>query len=139
MKLPSMSLRLAMTGVALIAVVLGVGSRRLFARRADFIKDAAYHARREAEEQRVVAFFDQRQREGTTNTAVPDNPKVEQASRLRLTYHSELKRKYLRAATHPWEPVPPDPPDPGDSLMWDAIFMPTIDFPNARMNRFNQE
>lgn len=134
MKMPSMSLRLAMAGVALIAVVLGVGSRQLYARRADFIKDAAYHAKREAEEYRIVAGFDQCRREGTINTNDPDIPKYERASRLRLAYHAELKRKYLRAAAHPWESVPPDPSDPGEFLLWDTSLMgPTIDFPSSRM------
>jgi hypothetical protein len=27
-------------------------------------------------------------------------------------YHSELRRKYERAASHPWEPLSPDPPAP---------------------------
>ena len=133
MKLPSMSLRLAMASVALIAVVLGVGSRQLYARRADFMKDAAHHARREAEEQRNVATFDRGRREGSTNANDPYILKLERSSRVRLAHHAELKRKYLRAAARPWEPVPPDPPDVGESLLWDALLMPTPDFPSSRM------
>ena len=30
----------------------------------------------------------------------------------RQRYHAELKRKYERAAMHPWDPVEPDPPEP---------------------------
>jgi hypothetical protein len=33
-------------------------------------------------------------------------------ARNRQRYHAELKRKYERAATHPWDPVEPDPPMP---------------------------
>lgn len=29
-------------------------------------------------------------------------------------YHDGMERKYLRAASHPWEPVPPDPQTPGE-------------------------
>src|SRR5262245_48388973 len=33
-------------------------------------------------------------------------------SRRRQEYHAQLRRKYERAARHPWLPVPPDPPAP---------------------------
>jgi hypothetical protein len=33
-------------------------------------------------------------------------------ARHREQYHAELRRKYERAATHPWDPVEPDPPEP---------------------------
>ncbi len=33
-------------------------------------------------------------------------------ARNRERYHAELKRKYERAATHPWDALEPDPPEP---------------------------
>jgi hypothetical protein len=35
-----------------------------------------------------------------------------QFQRSLAAYHAEMKQKYERAASHPWEPVPPDPPLP---------------------------
>ena len=33
-------------------------------------------------------------------------------ARNRKQYHAEMKRKYERAATHPWDRLEPDPPEP---------------------------
>jgi hypothetical protein len=38
---------------------------------------------------------------------------LEPASALSLAdYHARMKRKYLRAASHPWRTIAPDPPEP---------------------------
>jgi hypothetical protein len=33
-------------------------------------------------------------------------------ARDRANYHAEMKRKYERAASRPWDPLEPDPPEP---------------------------
>jgi hypothetical protein len=43
--------------------------------------------------------------------------KVEKTARAKLAYCADLKKKYRRAADHPWESVPPDAKEPGPNLM----------------------
>ncbi len=42
---------------------------------------------------------------------------VEKTARVKLAYHADLKRKYQRAADHPWESVSPDAKEPGSNLV----------------------
>lgn len=56
-----------------------------------------------------------RNRESAIASATEDAAEATELAmrgRRRAAYFARLKRKYLRAASHPWEPVPPDPPVP---------------------------
>jgi len=121
--------------MAAVAVLIGGGieADRLKRSRASHLYSAAYHARREAEELRNVANFDRGRRAGATDANDRSMLMLERSSRLRVDYHSRLKRKYLGAADRPWQSVSPDPKDPGEELIWEALWIPDIDFPNARL------
>ncbi len=57
---------------------------------------------------------DQDEDEGPEDRAILSSRWAGRAADLRAmaSYHEFLKRKYERAATRPWLPVPPDPPPP---------------------------
>ena len=125
------TVRRMMIAVAIVAFLVGGGieAARFKRLRASHLDDAAYHARREAEELRNVAQFDRGRREGATNANDRSIVLMERSSRLRVEYHAQLKRKYLRAANRPWQSVTPDPKDPGEDLLWESLTVPHIEFP----------
>ena len=118
-----MSIRLAMVVVALSAVPLGFWAKELPARRASYAYEAEYHARREREELHNVSEFDRGHRLGATNGNEPRIVLLEQAARLSLVHHAELKQKYQRALARPWESVEPDPVDVGEKLIWQSLYV----------------
>lgn len=128
MKRPRVTVRLAMAVVAIIAIPLTFWARAMDSRRQSYLKDVAFHERREREEFQNSDALLRFQREGTAND--PSMLKVEMASRLRVPYHAALKRKYLRAAARPWETVDPDPRDPGEDLVWQSMYSEPVDFPD---------
>ena len=121
MKLPKITILRAMIVVAIVAIPIGFWSRAMFSRRQSYLSDAAYHARREGEERRNLEAFERIRRMGEPAPGDPSAAKMEQASRLRVAYHVELKNKYQEAAAHPWVSVPPDPTDPGERLLWESL------------------
>jgi len=121
MKRLKMTVFRLMIAVAVVAIPLGFGSRTMLARRESYLRHAAYHARREGEEFQTLMSFDRGRREGATNANDRSILKMEQASRLRVPYHAELKQLYQDAAAHPWVSVPPDPKDPGEDLIWESL------------------
>jgi hypothetical protein len=132
MKLPRVrfTVRRMMVGVAVAAVLIGGGIEvaRLNRLRASHLYDAAYHARREVEELRNLANFDRGRRGGAANANDRQILLMERASRLRVAYHAELKRKYVKAANRPWESVAPDPKDLGEDLLWESMKIPDTNF-----------
>ena len=123
MKRPRMSIRLAMVVVALSAVPLGFYAKDLSARRATYVFEAEYHTRREREELHNVSVFDQGHRSGAPNINEPRIVLLEQAARLSLVHHAELKQKYQRALARPWESVEPDPVDVGEQLVRQSLYV----------------
>lgn len=132
--MPRISIRFAMVVVVLIAVPLGFWGKKMSSLRVSYLDDAEYHARREQEERHNVSVFDRGRRAGALNVDDPTILRLEQASRFRVTYHAELKQKYLRAAARPWEAVPPDPVDIGESLVRRSRYVTNRanKFPTAR-------
>ncbi len=121
MKFPRMTIRRAMIALAILAVPLSFLSGEMLSRRETYLGDTAYHARREAEERRNLTGFGLARHAGTADANSSSIVKMERASRLRVTYHADLKRKYQKAAAYPWVSVPPDPRDPGESLLWESL------------------
>lgn len=121
-----------MIAVAIVAFLIGggIGSARFLRLRASHLSDAAFHARREAEELANVALFDQGRRAGAANATDRSTLMRERSSRLRVGYHADLKRKYIRAASRPWEAVTPDPKDPGEDLLWESMMVSDYEFPD---------
>jgi hypothetical protein len=107
---PRVSLRWLMVAVAIVALVLGVGTMgwRYLALRTK----ADFHERMEreqAEKQRAIEDL----------ALAANSPEV--AARMRAdkavhakieNYHSRLKAKYRELASRPWLPIEPDPPEP---------------------------
>ena len=130
-------LRVLLIAVALIGVALGIyvfslranrfqdrcrseaSEERYWQKEVLFLERLASTYREEARQERDLAADDREiledhdLRASVTNKFVAQaNRDAEKARRL-VVHHASLKRKYLRAASHPWESVPPDPPPPG--------------------------
>ena len=142
MRLPVVrfTMRRMMIAVAIAAFLIGGGieAARFKRLRASHLYDAAYHARREAEELRdvahFVAHFDRARREGAANAKDRSFALMERSSRFRVEYHARLKRKYSRAANRPWQSVPPDPKDLGEDLLWESMLaLPDLDLPKLEL------
>lgn len=127
MRRPTMTIRRAMIAVAVAAVLIAIWARDLPARRRSYLADAAYHARREAEERQLLATLEQARREGKIPPRSRSWANAEASLRVRIPYYSALKEKYRRAASHPWETPGPDPSDPGEDLVWRAMEIDDLD------------
>src|SRR5918998_6189285 len=115
MRLPRfrLTLRRLMVAVAAVAISIasGIEANRLWRLRDDYRARVAYHTRRENEERQNLSVIEYVRNEGIEEH--PRTPVIEEVARLRVEYHADLKQKYQRAATRPWESVQPDPDDPG--------------------------
>ncbi len=126
--------------VAVAAISLAFLSKAMLSRRQSYLTDAAYHARREAEELRNLANLDRNRRAGVASVKTTSYLKMEQASRLRAPYHAEMKQKYRAAAAHPWTSAPPDPSKPGEYLLWEAFMtepMNEVDLTVEKLRRMS--
>lgn len=90
--------------VAVVAVAVWGGM--MMRRSGNFLRRADNH--------RFLAAIFQGRVEDSPATAADTSRVIEKRGReLRsLNHHSELARKYERAARYPWLPVAPDPPEP---------------------------
>jgi hypothetical protein len=118
------TIRLYMIVVAAVTslVVLGVQSANLLRLRASYLGAAEYHAERQQEEEQKLSNVAVARSRGLG--ADPLVPIVENLARSRLSYHADMKRKWQRAASHPWEFFVPDPPEPTDPRLVER-FNPT--------------
>jgi hypothetical protein len=121
MRLPEMTTRRWMVAAATVAVLLGASGILRRAKR--YQQVAELHAaeerwyrglpdRPEALAERLDATYStirlelsELQVSGTWDCAIP-------LIRKMTIYHAQLKKKYERAASHPWASVDPDPPPP---------------------------
>jgi hypothetical protein len=136
-----------MVGVALISIVLGVtrGVGRLgrlsreFRRRA---RIAAWEERgwrqgligrlaSEAEARRNWAVLRPKDRDLADQWAMEASDCSRQVREVLeiVAHHARLRRKYVRAAARPWEPVAPDPPEPRETLVWHCVALPKEPLP----------
>src|SRR4051794_7642201 len=92
------SIRLAMLGIAGIAVLLGVAAKGSYSRRLLYLNNAEYHSRRLAEEQRNLSAIEQGRRLGKISPEDGTYRNLEKSSTLRVSYHLEPKSRYQRAA-----------------------------------------
>lgn len=137
MRRPGVRLTIRRLMVAVAVVAFLIGAVRLKWLRDSHLHDAAYHARRKAEELRNVANFDRGRREGASNADDRSILLMEQSSRLRVAYHARLEQVYRRAANRPWRSVPPDPKDPGEDLLWESLRIPNVEFPKLEFLEFD--
>lgn len=121
MKSIRISIRLAMLGIAGIAVRLAVAAKDSYSRRVLHLRSVEYHSRRLAEEQQNVRNIERGRLLGSIRPDDVSYRNLEKASILRVSYHSTLKSRYQRAANWPWVSLPPDPPDPGESFVWQGL------------------
>ncbi len=121
-----LTVRRLMVLVLLVAILMaaGIEARRLLLRSREYRGHLAYHTRREREERRNLGVAESIRRKGKTLNR--EMSLVEEVARLRIPYHARLRRKYERAVTQPWEPLPPDPPEPGDELVWKILEIPPV-------------
>lgn len=137
MRLPRLrfTVRRLMVAVAIAAFLIGGGieAARCKRLREAHLADAAYHARREAEELRNLANIDLGRRAGAVDAKDHFMVFVERASRLRVDHHSQMKRRYFKAASRPWRAVSPDPKDPGTELIWEALTIPESELPEVKL------
>ncbi len=129
------TVRRLMIAVAIAAFLIGGGieAARCKRLRKAHLDDAAYHARREAEELRNLANIDLSRRAGAIDVEVRSMRLIERSSRLRVDYHGQMKRKYSKAASRPWRAVSPDPKDPGTELIWEAFTIPELGGPEVKL------
>lgn len=121
MKLPRITIRRAMLGLVIAAIPLGFLARALDTRSRSRLSDAAFHTRREGEERTNLRVIDQIRCDETHIEDDRSLQLMEKASRLRVKYHAEMKQKYQRAATHPWESAPYDSGEPGNYLLLESL------------------
>lgn len=121
-----LTLRRLMIAVAAVAISIagGIEANRLWRLRDDYRASAAYHAKRENEERKTLSVIATIRNEGLEE--LPRMPVIEEVAHLRVEHHANLKQKYQRAATRPWQSVQPDPDDPGEELVWKVFEAPPL-------------
>ena len=130
MKKRRVTLQWAMVGVAALAVVVSIFSKKMLKRRHEFLSEAAYHQCKIVEETNNIYEIQIQQNQLTTHTSKTAWKKLQSASLLRLTYHENLKQQYNNASCKPWLSVGKLPKDPGEDLLWEAFSeMPGISSP----------
>ena len=109
---PRLTVRRLMIVVAVVTVLLGAAYKfaecNLLAR--FYRVEAQYHADRESALREIAA------KDGG-ESLINFTPRTDTRSkrfpiRVMADFEAKLKRKYDRAASRPWLPVPPDPPEP---------------------------
>ena len=101
---PRFRLRTLMIAVAVVALIMGVATKRERSLRFKLL--AASHAAKEANfESLLRAMVTRNPLEERFHATADYLPQV-------IEYERILKKKYEHAATHPWVTVQPDPPRP---------------------------
>jgi hypothetical protein len=100
MRLPRLTVRRLMVGVAIIGLVLAMAV--MVRRSGEFREMAEQQAEYEAGS---LAYADDARGERG------DPQRVVRGEQM-AAYHRALKAKYARLARYPWLPVEPDPPEP---------------------------
>ncbi len=112
MRLPRFTVRTLMVTVAIVALAFPLYRTIIFYKK--YYNMAIFHS----ESEKYYAL--QLKNETFTKFAPsvsPDRQREMMAQsvarvRKRKQYHAEMKLKYERAATHPWDPLELDPPEP---------------------------
>ncbi len=105
MRVPRMTTRRWMVGVAVVALAMGAEKLRRLSRTYAFL--AACHAGARTSQVEFVRDcdgFDTSDREAVAEMIAQ--------FRRHIPWHAALARKYQHAARYPWLPVEPDPPMP---------------------------
>lgn len=113
--MPKLTVRRLLVVVAIGAVPLWLGCRTIMSKRAMNLKEANYHGRRENEERKNIAVFEQAKAAGKADEFDPWMMRIVKVAHRRVAYHSHLAEQYRLAALYPWKYVPrPIPPEPGN-------------------------
>ena len=102
MRPPRFRLRMLMVLVAVAGMVLGTGFQvaRLMRLRGEYLLKATHYANLESQAVSLATKY--------RSTVMRGKSPLDKMGE----YYSDLKRKYQRAASRPWTPIPPDPPAP---------------------------
>jgi hypothetical protein len=110
------TIRLLMLIVAISAVALaGVAWSHWMRLREEYRLEASDHEEKEQYQHQQLQGVAKAREIGRGDD--PLLPLIEQLARRRAAYHAEMRRKYEKAAAHPWEPTPPDPSEPSDERL----------------------
>ena len=117
--MPKLTVRRLLVVFAIGAVPLWFGGRTIMAKRAMNLCEANYHTRRESEERKNIAVFEQAKAAGKADSIDPWTMRIVNVAYRRVAYHARLAEQYRVAASYPWKYVSQTvPSEPGESEIW---------------------